>query len=110
MNAYLEYDADVFRDKTVLLPCDDPEWSNFTKFFAQDFERLRLRKLISTSYAPTGAIITRPTALESGSPQFDPGKTTLTGRSSRSTETLQATTGSTSMTSSGNTWRATETP
>ena len=30
MNAYMEYDPDVFRGKTVLLPCDDPEWSNFT--------------------------------------------------------------------------------
>lgn len=29
MNAYLEYDPDVFRDKVILLPCDDPEWSNF---------------------------------------------------------------------------------
>ena len=24
MNAYLEYDPDVFRGKTILLPCDDP--------------------------------------------------------------------------------------
>jgi hypothetical protein len=31
MNAYLEYNPDVFRGKTVLLPCDDPEWSNFAK-------------------------------------------------------------------------------
>ena len=51
VNAYLDYDADVFRGKTVLLPCDDPEWSNFTKFFAQNFERFGLKKLISTSYA-----------------------------------------------------------
>ncbi len=51
MNAYLAFNPDVFRDKTVLLPCDDPEWSNFTKYFAQNFERLGLRKLISTSYA-----------------------------------------------------------
>lgn len=48
---YLEYDPDVFRDKTILLPCDDPEWSNFTIFFAQNFERFGLKKLISTSYA-----------------------------------------------------------
>jgi len=27
MNAYLEYDPDVFRDKVIFLPCDDPEWS-----------------------------------------------------------------------------------
>jgi len=32
MNAYLEFDPDVFRDKVILLPCDDPEWSNFAKF------------------------------------------------------------------------------
>ncbi len=51
MNAYLEYDPDVFRDKTVLLPCDDPEWSNFTKYFALHFTDFGLRKLISTSYA-----------------------------------------------------------
>jgi len=25
MNAYLEYDPDVFRDKVILLPCDDPD-------------------------------------------------------------------------------------
>lgn len=51
VNAYLEYDPDTFRDKVVLLPCDDPEWSNFTRFFAQNFEMLGLKKLISTSYA-----------------------------------------------------------
>ena len=51
MNAYVEYNPDVFRDKTILLPCDDPEWSNFTKYFASNFERFGLKKLISTSYA-----------------------------------------------------------
>lgn len=51
MNAYLDFNPDVFRDKTILLPCDDPEWSNFTLFFAQNFERFGLKKLISTSYA-----------------------------------------------------------
>ena len=51
INAYLEYDPNVFKDKTILLPCDDPEWSNFTKFFAQNFDNFGLKKLISTSYA-----------------------------------------------------------
>lgn len=51
INAYLEYNPDTFRGMTVLLPCDDPEWSNFTRFFAQNFELLGLKKLISTSYA-----------------------------------------------------------
>ncbi len=52
VNAYLQYDPDTFRDKTVLLPCDDPESSNFTRFFAENFTALGLKKLISTSYAP----------------------------------------------------------
>ena len=52
MNAYLDYNQGAFRGKTVLLPCDDPEWSNFTKYFALNFESLGLKKLISTSYAP----------------------------------------------------------
>ena len=54
MQAYLEYGPDVFRDKTILLPCDDPDWSNFTKYFAERFEQLGLKKLISTSYAADG--------------------------------------------------------
>ena len=51
VNAYLDYAPDTFRGKTVLLPCDDPEWSKFTRFFAENFERLGLKKLVSTSYA-----------------------------------------------------------
>lgn len=56
MNAYLEYDPDVFRGKTILLPCDDPEWSNFTKYFALHFEEYGIKKLISTSYAPMARV------------------------------------------------------
>src|SRR5699024_7038899 len=52
MNSYLDYNSDVFRDKVILLPCDDPEWSNFTKFFALRFQDYGIKKLISTSYAP----------------------------------------------------------
>lgn len=52
MNAYLDYNPDAFRGKTILLPCDDPEWSNFTKFFALHFEDYGIKKLVSTSYAP----------------------------------------------------------
>ena len=52
VNHYLEYDENVFKDKTILCPCDDPEWSNFTKFFAANFDFFGLKKLISTSYAP----------------------------------------------------------
>ena len=83
MNAYLDYDEDVFRNKTILLPCDDPEWSNFTKYFAQNFERLGLKKLISTSYAPNSkplAIPYQPTLFEMDSPEFDEEKTQANGK------------------------------
>lgn len=83
VNAYLEYDSDVFRDKTILLPCDDPEWSNFTKFFAQNFERFGLKKLISTSYAPESKkykSIYQPSLFEVNDPQFDENKTVKNGK------------------------------
>lgn len=83
MNSYLEFDPDVFRDKTLLLPCDDPEWSNFTKYFAQKFEELGLKKLISTSYAPNSKpkdIPYQPTLFEMASPEFDEKKTKLNGK------------------------------
>ena len=72
MNAYLDFNPDVFKDKTVLLPCDDPEWSNFTKFFAQNFDSFGLKKLISTSFAVESkkyAAPYQPTLFETQNPQ-----------------------------------------
>ena len=83
VNAYLEYDKDVFRGKTVLLPCDDPEWSNFTKYFAQKFQTLGLKKLISTSYAPESKKYKygyQPSLFEADDPKFDAAKTQTHGK------------------------------
>lgn len=82
VNAYVEYNPNVFKGKTILLPCDDPEWSNFTKFFAQNFERFGLKKLISTSYAPESKNIKNyiPTLFETNDPQFDQTKTIVNGK------------------------------
>ena len=100
MNAYLEFNPDVFRSKTILLPCDDPEWSNFTKYFAQNFKTFGIKKLISTSYAfaskglptsdPVVASNTPPTGssskfyqtslFELNSPQYDASKTKTHGK------------------------------
>ena len=89
INAYLEYDPDTFRDKTVLLPCDDPEWSNFTRFFAQNFEMLGLKKLISTSYATESkkahesvqlSIFDFLTDYETSSPQYDESISPVRGK------------------------------
>lgn len=83
ITAYIEYNPDVFKGKTVLLPCDDPEWSNFTKFFAQNFKRFGLKKLISTSYAADSKIYKigyQPTIFEKSDPQYDKIKTTQNGK------------------------------
>lgn len=83
INAYLDYDPKVFEGKTILLPCDDPEWSNFTKYFAQNFERFGLKKLISTSYAPDSKINKinyQPTLFETLDPRYDEKKTISNGK------------------------------
>jgi hypothetical protein len=83
ISAYLDYNPDVFRGKTLLLPCDDPEWSNFTKYFAQNFERFGLKKLISTSYAVESKKYKRgyqPTLFETSAPYFDQVKTVKNGK------------------------------
>lgn len=83
INAYLEFDPDVFRGKTVLLPCDDPEWSNFAKFFALHFMDYGIKKLISTSYAPNsnaGLPSYQPTLFEMEDPRFDATKTQENGK------------------------------
>lgn len=73
MNAYYEYDNNIFRGKTVLLPCDDPEWSEFTRYFAANFDRFGLNKLISTSYAKSAGS-RQLTLFEEDSPLFDEDK------------------------------------
>lgn len=83
VNAYIEYNPDVFRGKTILLPCDDPEWSNFTKFFAQNFERYGLKKLISTSYAVESKKFAKdwqPTLFETENPLYNADKSRVCGK------------------------------
>ncbi|MGG6544592.1 UNVERIFIED_CONTAM: adenine-specific methyltransferase EcoRI family protein [Prevotella sp. 15_C9] len=83
MNAYLDYNPDVFRGKTILLPCDDPEWSNFTKYFAQNFERYGLKKLISTSFASGSKKYKdgyQPSLFETNAPQYNSDKTKTHGK------------------------------
>lgn len=46
----LRHYKDHFKDKVVLCNCDDPFISNFFKYFALNFEKLGLKKLITTCY------------------------------------------------------------
>ncbi|MFY9101236.1 hypothetical protein OZY48_09365 [Aliarcobacter cryaerophilus] len=83
VSAYIDYDPDVFKNKTILLPCDDPEWSNFTKFFAQNFELFGIKKLISTSFAfqSKGYDATyEPTEFEKNNPIYNAQKTKINGK------------------------------
>ena len=45
-----QYDPSVFKDKIIYCNCDDPTSSNFWIFFHMNFNRLGLKKLISTHY------------------------------------------------------------
>ena len=83
VGAYLEYNPDVFKDKTILCPCDDPEWSNFTKFFALHFKEFGLKKLISTSFAVESKNYKgnyQLTFFEQDDPKFDIDKTRVKGK------------------------------
>ena len=83
LNKYIDYNPDVFRGKVVLCPCDDPEWSNFTKYFALNFTKLGLKKLICTSYAHESKHIDQPyqlTLFESESSKYDVNKSTTHGK------------------------------
>lgn len=83
MEAYVDFNPNVFRGKTLLLPCDDPEWSNFTRYFAQSFKKLGLKKLISTSYAADSKSYKStytPTLFETAAPGFDKAKTQKNGK------------------------------
>lgn len=46
----LKHYKEQFRDKVVYCNCDDPFESNFFKYFAANFNSLKLKKLITTSY------------------------------------------------------------
>jgi hypothetical protein len=86
---YLAFNRNIFRDKVLLFPCDDPEWSNFTKYFVKNFNDFGLKKLISTSYAAKSKnafqekehwIDYEPTQFERISPKFDKNKTETYGK------------------------------
>ncbi len=53
IEAYLEYNQNVFRSKVVYCNCDDPYESNFFRYFVLNFNKLGLKQLITTSYKPS---------------------------------------------------------
>lgn len=53
VESYLEYNPDTFKGKVIYSNCDDPFESNFFRYFVLNFNRLGLKRLISTSYKPS---------------------------------------------------------
>lgn len=50
VKSYYGFDKNIFKDKVILLPCDDAKYSNFTKYFVDNFNVYGIKKIISTSY------------------------------------------------------------
>lgn len=77
IEAELIHYEDKFRGKTVFCNCDDPTRSNFWVYFHMNFERLGLRKLISTHYE-NGEIQTYKLVYEGGNDgDFTVGQKTI---------------------------------
>ena len=53
IEAYLEYNPNIFRGKAVYCNCDDPFESNFFRYFVLNFKKLGLKQLVTTSYKPS---------------------------------------------------------
>ncbi|ELW8961648.1 TPA: adenine-specific methyltransferase EcoRI family protein [Yersinia enterocolitica] len=46
----LQYYKPHFKDKVVFCNCDDPRVSNFFKYFVNNFEELRIKKILTSCY------------------------------------------------------------
>lgn len=50
----LQHYPGAFQGKVVYCNCDNPEWSNFWRYFHENFAALGLKKLVSTHYERNG--------------------------------------------------------
>ena len=48
----LQYYKEQLENKVVFCNCDDPEWSNFWRYFSLNFDYLGLKRLIATHFDP----------------------------------------------------------
>ena len=70
----LNYYEEFFKGKVVFCNCDDPYESNFFKYFAMNFNRLGLKKLISTCYASSTIVMTQLSLFQNEEIKFTKGK------------------------------------
>ena len=62
-----------FKNKTVLCNCDDPFESNFCKFFLKNFNILKLKRLICTSFGESKVVATQLSLLDTENALVKPG-------------------------------------
>lgn len=74
INFYYCYNPEVFKNKTVLCPCNDGANSNFTKFFVDNFKKFGLKKLIGVSYSDEKDNLENINNIELNSPFFNEEK------------------------------------
>lgn len=74
INFYYCYNPEVFKNKTVLCPCNDGANSNFTKFFVDNFKKFGLKKLIGASYSDEKDNLENINNIELNSPFFNKEK------------------------------------
>jgi hypothetical protein len=68
-----------FKDKVVFLNCDDPQTSNFWKYFALNFEYFGLKKLVATHYNPEKPTYKLEATRGEGRVDYDYETKTVTG-------------------------------
>lgn len=74
INFYYCYNPEVFKNKTILCPCNDGANSNFTKFFVDNFKKFGLKKLIGVSYSDEKDTLENINNIELNSPFFNEEK------------------------------------
>lgn len=52
----LQYYVHHFKNKIIFMNADDPSYSNFWKYFKDNFSKLKLRKIICTYYNPKNEV------------------------------------------------------
>lgn len=62
-----------FAGKTVLCNCDDPFESNFCRFFLRNFNVLKLKRLICTSFSSSKVVATQLTLWDENAQPLSPG-------------------------------------
>lgn len=50
IDKHYNYNNNLFKNKIIICPCDDYNYSQFTKYFINNYKKLKYKKLICTSF------------------------------------------------------------